>query len=293
MATDSELQSQGNKYQNNPSFRKQTDINNQLYNYVNNPSRSISVSGTPEEQQKAIEGLNLAKTGYGQNLFTTGEDIQRVKDLQRARTEGTDPVSEAIRNSKASVANAQRNLASQGVKGGVAQGAISELERKQNADIAASLYGQQAQNIAAERSLASNTLAGTTALMQGGKAEGTAANMPNAPIQQSFMGTVICTELYNQGYFTFDMFVKDSDYGYKIRAEKPHVYVGYRLWADPVVSLMQKSKVVTRFVAIFAVPWAKNMAGEKNLFGKIISTIGEPICGILGKIATKSEGKYV
>ena len=257
------------------------------------PNMGFTLTGTPEELEQAQSGLEFAKTGYGQNLFGIGSDIQRVKELQRSRTEGSDPVSEAIRNQKAgNIASIQRNLAAQGVKGGAAAGALDEVARRQDADIAASLYGQQAQNIGAERSLASNMLAGTTALMQGSRAEGTAANMPKAPETSGFMGTVICTELYNQGYLSTEIILKDIAYGVHVRRHRPEVYVGYRLAATPIVKLMKKSKIFTKAVSMLAIPWAKNMAGESNLLGDLISNIGEPICGIIGKLSMKLGAKY-
>lgn len=273
----------------------QQGFQQRMDNYANpNAPRGFTLSGTNEEVGQAISGLELANVGYGQNLFQTGEDIQRIKDLQRQRTNGTDPVSEAIRNQKAgAVANAQRRASAGGLAGGAMEGAIQDIERKSNMDVAASLYGQQAQNIAAERSLASNMLSGTNALMQGSRAEGTAANMPTAPQASGMFGTVICTELYKQGYYTNEILMHDIAYGAWIRQYKPEVYIGYRLWADYVVAGMQKSKLFTKLVAMIAVPWAKNMAGEYNLVGHITSLVGESICGILGKLSTKLGAKYV
>lgn len=273
----------------------QQNLQNRLDQYGNpNAPKGFTLSGTNEEVGQAISGLELANVGYGQNLYQTGEDIQRIKGLQRSRTEGTDPISEAIRNQKAgAVANAQRRAAAGGLAGGAMEGAIQDLERKSNMDVAASLYGQQAQNIAAERSLASNMLSGTNALMQGSRAEGTAANMPTAPQAGGMFGTVICTELYKQGYYTNEIYMHDIAYGVWIRHYKPEVYIGYRLWADYVVAGMQKSNLFTKLVAMIAVPWAKNMAGEYNLVGQITSLVGESICGVLGKLSTKLGAKYV
>lgn len=256
--------------------------------YLDPTSKELGLIGTPEELARAQSGLSLGKAGYGQTIFDIGSDIQRVKDLQRQRTEGTDPVSEAIRNQKlGAMANAQRRASAGGLAGGAMEGAVQDIERKTNMDVAASLYGQQAQNIAAERSLASNMLSGTTSLMYGNQAAGTAQNIPSAPQAGGFLGTVICTELYKQGYYSNEIFMHDIAYGAWIRANKPEVYIGYRLWADPVVSLMQKSKLFTKCIAAIAVPWARNMAGEYNTLGNFLSMVGEPICGFIGKVAIK------
>jgi hypothetical protein len=154
---------------------------------------NLTFTGSKEEQQGQLAGLELAKLGYGQDIFQTGKDIQRVKELQRQRTAqaGGDPVSAAIMGQKAgAVANAQRNLASQGVKGGVAAGAVDAISRQRDSDIAASLYGQQRQSIADERSLAGNTLAGTVSMMQGERGVGTGAGTPLPPKPQGFFESI-------------------------------------------------------------------------------------------------------
>lgn len=160
------------------------------------------LSGTEAEQAGQLAGLNVGNVGYGQGLETTGEDIQRVKELQRQRTaqSGGDPVSAAIMGQKAgSQAVAQRSLAASGVKGGAAAGAVEAIGRQKDADIAASLYGQQRQSIADERSLAGNMLAGQTSLMQGEKAAN--VQLPSAP--SSGGGTsFICTMLRSKGLMT-------------------------------------------------------------------------------------------
>ena len=273
--------------------QKATENKNMLANYTSGSSiGDISVAGTPEEQSSQIAAMTNAATGYGQNLGTTGQDIQRIKELQRQRTgqSGGDPVSAAIMGQKqGAMANAQRNLASSGVKGGVAANAIANVGLQQDQQIAASLYGQQRQSIADERSLASNTLAGTVAMMQGGKGEGTAASMPSAPSGGGM--TVICTELYRQGIMPLDIYLKDGIYGASLH---PETLIGYRFLANPVVGWMQKSKIVTKLVSIPAMAWANNMAGNGNVFGAIISLIGEPTCYVIGKIKLSILGvKYV
>lgn len=294
------LMEEANKSKSNQAEQAQI-FENRLQDRANmygdpNAPKEFAISGSPEERAQAQAGLEFAKVGYGQNIFDVGSDIQRVRQLQRARTEGSDPISEAIRNQKGgAMAAAQRQMAASGVKGGVAAGALDEIARKQDADIAASLYGQQRQNIAAERSLASNMLSGTTALMQGGRAEGTASNMPKAPEGGGMFGTVICTELYNQGYMTKDLYLKDSDYGRQILSVTPHVIVGYQFLAAPIVKLMQKSPIFTKLVSYPALKWAKHIANEENsIIGILAVNIGQPLCGIIGKVLVNFFGaKYV
>lgn len=248
------------------------------------PQTSLTIHGNPQEQAQAVTGLETGKLGYGQSLPEIGQDIQRVKELQRQRTaqSGSDPVSEAIRAQKqGAIAVAQRQMAGQGVKGGVAAGAIDQISRNRDADIAASLYGQQRQSIADERSLASNMLSGTTSMMYGEKAAATANSLPNPPETSGMFGTVICTELYRQGYMDVTLYTKDAAYGRNLPA---NVMRGYQFLAAPIVKLMQVSKLATKLISYPALAWARHIAGDEfNIVGYIAQTYGEPICGFIGK----------
>lgn len=254
-----------------------------------NPGQILS--GKKGEQQGQLAGLNLAALGYGQSLGETGQDIQRVKELQNARTaqSGSDPVSAAIMSMKAGqAANANRNLRASGVKGGTAAGSVANIENAANENIAASLYGQQRQSIADERSLAGNTLSGTTSLMQGEKAAGTKS--PDAPQAASWTDSVICTELNRQGIMPNDLYLKDSKYG---RELDPSIVEGYKFLVAPIVFLMKKSKIFTKLISIPAMKWAKHIAGEENSFiGYVAVYIGQPVCGLIGKVK-KLGVKYV
>ena len=251
-----------------------------------------SIYGTDKEKQGELAGLEQAKLGYGQGLAQTGQDIQRIRELQQGRTgqSGGDPVSAAIMGQKqGAMANAQRGLASSGVKGGAAAGAIANVERQQNQDIAASLYGQQRQSIADERSLAGNTLAGTVAMSQAAKAGGTAQEMPKAPDTGGM--TVICTELHRQGIMSDELYAKEVEFG---RNVDPIVMLGYTFLATPIVKIMQKSKLCTTLCSYPAMAWARDMAGDENILGSLLFMFGVPLCYFVGKLKLSFSGaKYV
>ena len=259
--------------------------------YSTGQSQGFSVSGTEEERRRALEGLQLAQTGYGQNLFQTGQDISGIRERLKERSAQADPISEAIRGSKAgALASGSRNLAASGVKGGAAAGALSEIGRAKDAEIAASLYGQQRQSLADERSLASNTLSGTMALMQGSKAEGT--QPPELPKASSWTDSVICTELHRQGILSNELYKIDVAFGQMLEDEHSHVIAGYHVFGKPMAKLMAKSKLFTKLVTYPTLSWAKYIAGEKNAVGGIIFWVGIPACAIIGKIKMLGE-KYV
>lgn len=256
------------------------------------------LSGTEADQAGQLSGLNVGNIGYGQGLGQTGEDIQRVKDLQTARTaqSGGDPVSSAIMGQKAgNLANAQRNLASSGVKGGTAQGALMSMGNAYDAEIAASLYGQQKQSIADERSLASNMLAGQTSLMYGQQANMSKA--PDAPKASSWTDSVLCTELHRQGILSNELYARDVVFGKFLEAECPEIITGYHFFAKPVVKLMKKSKIFTKLISYPVLSWAKYIASNfenKYIVGAIVFHLGIPVCSIVGSIKNKLSGaKYV
>jgi hypothetical protein len=241
-------------------------------------------------------GYALAKDAYGQDLKSTGQDISRIRDLQKQRTmqSGGDPVSAAIMGQKqGAMANAQRGLAASGVKGGAAAGAIANVERQQNQDIAASLYGQQRQSIADERILAGNTIAGTVALGQGEKGMANASRMP-ASVETGGMGvagTVICTELHRQGIMSDELYAKEVEFG---KTVDPIVMLGYTFLATPIVKIMQKSKLCTTLCSYPAMAWARDMAGDENILGSLLFMFGVPLCYFVGKLKLSFSGaKYV
>lgn len=72
---------------------------------------------------------------------------------------------------------------------------------------------------------------------------------------------------------------------------EPEVMRGYWTLALPIVGLMRRSKTITWVVSLIAKPWAMNMAymmGEAetgSFVGKVIHTLGKPICRAFGKKA--------
>ncbi|MBA3755621.1 MAG: hypothetical protein H0X02_05070 [Nitrosomonas sp.] len=269
--------------------QKQGETNQQTMNNIFDPSNnSFSVGGgSSAEQAGRLEGLQRAKILTGQNPLQIGQDYQQAYGNIKKRTTSSDTGSELLRANKAgAVADARNQLQSQGVKGGAALGAVSQIERAKSYDVNNQLMQnqKQAESDYLNATKANANFTQASEMNFGQMAMGKDVKAP--PSNSSGfggMGTVICTELFKQGHYKLDIYAADQIYGLEMMQNKPHVYWGYRSWADHVVPLMQKSKAFTRCIAFVAVPWAENMAGKKNLVGKIISLIGEPICGIIGK----------
>lgn len=101
-------------------------------------------------------------------------------------------------------------------------------------------------------------------------------------------GCVICTELHRQGVMTDHVWRADQAFGRQLWISDPDVMVGYHAWAPTVVGLMKSSSTVTSFVALFVLPWAKEMAYRMGVettgssFGSTMMRIGVPICRVVG-----------
>lgn len=117
-------------------------------------------------------------------------------------------------------------------------------------------------------------------------------------VQAAKEGKIICTELYHQGLMDHDTFEADQAFGRIMWQKDPAVMVGYHAWARPLVRLMKRSRLFTKVVAFFALPWAKEMDHRMGAqhngskFGKALMAFGVPFCRLIGK-ALKKRGVEV
>jgi hypothetical protein len=94
--------------------------------------------------------------------------------------------------------------------------------------------------------------------------------------------TVLCTELARQGLLDKEVLRTEGIYVSRHITEEE--YSGYRIIADPLVTLMQKSKVFTLMIAPFIRAFAYEMAHrvDSNIkgssLGKFILWSGLPLC---------------
>jgi hypothetical protein len=127
-------------------------------------------------------------------------------------------------------------------------------------------------------------------------------NMLIGGISDLFGGiSVVCTELHSQGIMSRELYRSDTAFA------KAHMAAGtlrgYRLWGVPLVRLMRKSPKVTAIAAWFAISRAHYIASLSGVSycpklarrGKIINTVGVPICNFLGKFvpAKKDYSRYL
>ena len=121
------------------------------------------------------------------------------------------------------------------------------------------------------------------------QAQATASAMGFGSDSGSDSGKVICTELHRQGKLDDATMAADKEFGEMVAQNDPHTMAGYHFWAKPVVRLMQKSKIITWIVALFALPWAREMFlrqtgnGRGSWRGRILMQLGIPLCRFVGK----------
>nr|WP_319513797.1 phage tail tip lysozyme [uncultured Cohaesibacter sp.] len=102
-------------------------------------------------------------------------------------------------------------------------------------------------------------------------------------------GTIICSELYRQGYMPKALWEADEKWGRMTTRKDPDIIRGYRTWAAPVVRLMKRSPGATRIIAKLTAPWARQMAYEAgylpegNFLGWLTNTFGIPFSWLVGK----------
>ena len=268
------------------------DNNKSFNSYMNDENASFSVSGSGREQQGRLEGLNRAKMLTGFTAPEIGKEYQEAYGAIKKRANGSDTGSELLRANKAgAVADARNQMQQQGVKGGSAANAVSQIERQKSYDVN---NMQQENQRKAEMDYMNATKANANFTQQSEMNYGAMAlgkDIKSSPTSNGGFGTVICTELHRQGYLSDKIMAKDTAHGIWMKANRPEIYYGYLKLASPLVKLMKTSPLLTAVVAKIAVPWAKDMAGDENTLGYLVGLFGEPLCYLVGKL-TKSGEQY-
>jgi len=95
-------------------------------------------------------------------------------------------------------------------------------------------------------------------------------------------GKIICDYFYRKGLLSKKLWEADEAYGVKLSISEPDVMRGYHAWAKHYVREMEEEsllgKVYFAWAKLWVPHWAKHLAGEKTIRGKILHSIGKPIC---------------
>ena len=97
--------------------------------------------------------------------------------------------------------------------------------------------------------------------------------------------SVICTELARQGKLPPALYSLGYSHFLKLH---PQTVAGYRVWADKVVPLMQKSKRLSNFLAPIALArYRMVVLQEFSILGAATIYLGQPICFVIGGFLSK------
>jgi hypothetical protein len=101
-------------------------------------------------------------------------------------------------------------------------------------------------------------------------------------------GTVLCTYFHYRGMIPTDIYEADQMYGL-VYTDK-NTFRGYHFWAKPLVEHLRKHQGSKREKLAFYITngWAREMAsrmgvGKPNLTGKLLITLVEPLCYLIGR----------
>lgn len=247
--------------------------------------------GTKDQKEYAAAGLGQVQLQTGQNIYQTGEQNQDYLQSLQARRNGGDAVSEEMRGQRnRSMANMGRQYAGKGVAGGVAAAGMNSAQNTADTSIAAQeqKFGRQNDQDLYNYVKRMQKLNGEA--VSQGEDKGL-ANDISVDTGSGIFGTVICTELHRQGILNDAIYELDKKFGSDLLAKDPYTFIGYCHIASPVVPYMAKSPLLTKAIAFWAVPWARQLAGVKSVRGAIVKGFGIPFCRMIGKSVVTNWSK--
>lgn len=125
---------------------------------------------------------------------------------------------------------------------------------------------------------------------------------------------IICAKLYEFGMMDYRVWLADQQYGEWLKKHDRSVYKGYIKWARIVTSWMdgngpdylvwirdkqlrsaEQKRTSTEWAQKIGTPWAEHMAflmgavPNDNLKGRVIMTIGRPICKFVNMLPKRSN----
>ena len=229
-----------------------------------------------------LVGQQRSQDLYGMSAQQVGPEVQDIISRRKQRMDTASPAaSRALQMGNREIAQARSRAGQTGRK--LSAGEESQIGRAAQQGASEFQWQAEGQGLSDYQKLVGNLASNMSSMELGYAQLGKAGDAPAVPApNKGLMGTVICTELYCQNLMDIETYLKDKKYGEQIIATRPHVYAGYILWAPTVVTLMKKSKLFTKIVAIPALAWAESMSGKKNLFGDFVRFGGEFICGVIG-----------
>jgi len=274
---------QANKNSADNRAREDAQKNDQVNQRINSLGLDPSMfMGDVDTVAGQVQGIDRFNKMTGMDINDLGPEVQEMLRRRKSAMNGNDPATTALRQSRG---NSQRMAQARGAT----DAQLAQVDRNSAMDIAQKEFATKRQAEDAYQSMIGNLMGSAVSLEQGYGGLANASKDVPLPQQQSTLGTVICTEMHRQGYMSDSMLRRDRAYGLAVRINDPYVYTGYVFLATPIVSLMQKSRLFTKLISIPAMAWARDMAYDNSLLGKLINLIGQPVCRIVGKLVKEKK----
>jgi hypothetical protein len=151
---------------------------------------------------------------------------------------------------------------------------LAQLVQGQNT---AGLYGSSTNTLMAQQFV--TDIAGELAKLT---AETVQTNEAQSKTKSKSIGakTVICTELERQGLLNTELYQAGHSHFLSL---SPQTVRGYRVWANKVVPLMGRSKLLCKLLLPLAEARYLQITGrKKSILGWLMSSVAEPICYMIG-----------
>lgn len=300
------------------------DINKSLDPFSGEYGKTGDISGPsddPKANLGAAIGLMPADKGlydkYSWEAFLGGEsdedrDKRKAEEAAALEAERTRPKTEGGTEGLVDYSELQKTVKQmQGVKGeainpdvmeAVIAGSIQAqvapaIEREEAAmdreiqqqmlDIEQERYDEE-QEAAEEAGILTGVLGGATIGGQAGGGWGAVIGGVLGGLGAS--SSIICTELNRQGLLDMKT-IKRATF-YRMKYMDKEVYIGYLIWAAPIVRLMRRSPLVTQIVKSFWNPLTYELAarseGKKgNMVGKIALSVLIPFSKMIYKLRAR------
>lgn len=243
---------------------------------------------TMETQRKALGQSSDIGSQALTNIIATNFANQQAEEFNRKQIQLQESsLEESKRHSL--VSEAQTTKAEQDA---TTLGAINIWSQQQAAAQAAKRQKSQ--------SVGSMTAAGAaigTEIMPGW---GTAIGGVAGFVVGLFSSSVICTELNHQGYISDSMLRASTAYVRKTSIKNERMmgtYLGYRLFADPIVKVMQKSRLVTWIMLPYGKLICREYASRESskfkstFMSRMVAVLSEPFYYHLYRYSLRNNEK--
>jgi hypothetical protein len=256
----------------------------------------INFEGAVDTQSKNF-AESAAAGGFDPNnyaMFDVNTPTQSQQDAQAAQAAAAQAAASQAAAVKAENDRVAREQAVQ-----AAQAAAAAQRDRQNQ----AQKDQDAANRAQLDRIIANTPAPVNSGSSGyGDSDVGGGGSSQSSSNQGSGGTVLCTAYCDMGYLPREIYSLDRRYGVKLYRHDPELIHGYRMWATPIANFIQKDNLISKAVRAVMWPvveaWAEEMAHimkpkkyKRNIFGKLIMAIGEPLSYAVNRLFTPRSNK--